>query len=161
MNFQANMLKSQLSNTLTDLVKELAADQASLAMFAEAHPTLWDDLADQGYECLDLQQLPQAAQIFALLTQACPEEVAFHAAYADALHGMARYQEAAVHYAITIELEPNIADAYFYMAEIHILNQELDQAAACLAKVIALGEFDRIDVAQQRLHNINTLKIAA
>lgn len=115
---QESLLAHKYRMTLSDLLEDLRQDPEAIALFEEFHPGIWNDLAEQGYQCLALEQLPKAAQIFDFLKTIAPEEPAFHAAHADASAGMKQYMDAAEGYFITAELAPQVPDAHFYFAEI-------------------------------------------
>lgn len=134
-NFEGAWLAHRHRLTLTDLFEELVSDREALALFEEFHPGLWDDIAEQGYRCLALEQLPRARQIFAFLVEMRPDEPAYHAAYADAQAGMKDYLEAASGYYQTAELAPEVPDAHFYLAEIWLFFQHKQQALERLLQV--------------------------
>jgi len=135
-----NLLAQRYASTLTDLLHELERDEEALALFEELHTGFWDDLADVGYRCLELEQLPQALIIFVFLLRYFPNEVAYLAACADTLHGMKRFAEAALHYQELIERVPNIPDAHYYLAENYMLFKHPQHAIPLLEKVLELTE---------------------
>ncbi len=134
------MIAQRYNTPLTELLKELEEDPEAVALFAEYHPNLWDDLAQQGYLCLELDQMPQAFSIFHFLLHYMPDEVAFKAACGDSLNGMKQYIKAAVYYHETIEDAPTIPDAYFYLAENYMLLRHPQYAIPLLQKVIQLTD---------------------
>lgn len=130
--FQDSMFAHKYRMTLTDLLEDLREDPEAIALFEEFHPSLWGDLAEQGYQCLALEQLPRAVQIFGFLKEISPDEPAYHAAYADACAGMKQYMDAAEGYFTTAQLAPQVPDAHFYFAEIMLFFQHPEVALASL-----------------------------
>lgn len=124
--------------TMADLLDELRKDPEVIDLFVQFHPGIWDDLAAQGYCCLEFEQLPLAFQIFDFLLKYHPAEPAFWAGYADALVGMRKYNEAADAYRKTIELAPQIPDAHFCLAEICLFGRNHREAIPKLELVCAL-----------------------
>ncbi len=131
---QESLLAHKYRITLSDLLDELRQDPEAIALFEEFHPGIWNDLAEQGYQCLALEQLPKAAQIFDFLKNIAPEEPAFHAAHADASAGMKNYLDAAEGYYQTAELAPQIPDAHFYFAEIMLFFRHPEVALRSLSE---------------------------
>lgn len=116
-----SMLAERYRETLTDLLHELQEDPEAIELFAEFQPSLWDDLAEQGYRCLELEQSVQARDIFSFLLDYFEDEPAYHAGLADALSGCKRYLDAAEHYHETTSLAPDIPDAYYFLAELWMI----------------------------------------
>jgi len=118
---QQMLLAQRYQHTLTDLLDELRDDPEAIELFVEFHPEMWDDLAEQGYAALGLCQHRQAAAIFEFLLEYYPDEVAYHAAYADALCGVRSYLDAAIHYDRAVTLAPEVPDGYYYLAELYMM----------------------------------------
>lgn len=116
-----SLMLNKLGSTLTELLDDLQNDPEGMALYAECYPDVWDDLAEKGYQCLELEQNVQAARIFSFLLSYFPEEAAFHAAYADALCSMKKYLDAASHYLDTTEYAPAVPDAFYYLSEIYMM----------------------------------------
>jgi len=135
-----DILRERYGEALTDLLNELEGDPETLSLFIEFHPGFWEDLTYQGFQCLELDQLPQALSIFQFLQAHHPEEVSYNAACADALCGMKRYFEAEIFYQKTIHLCPEVPDAYFYLAEIKLLRDELEEAQELFESVMEMTQ---------------------
>ena len=135
---QEMMMAQRYNKTLTDLLNELESDPEAIALFEEFHPGFWDDIAEQGYHCLELDQLPQALRIFSFLLHYHPSEAAYCAAFGDALAGLRDYMEAASAYSRVVVIEPEIPDAHFYLAEIWLFFQHHAEAIEKLNIAAAL-----------------------
>lgn len=116
-----SLMAQKYSHTLTELIDDLSADPEAVQLFAEFHPTLWNDLAEQGYTCLELGQASQASRIFSFLLEYHNDEVAFHAAYADAMCSCKEYLVAAEYYNNAREMAPQVPDAFFYLSELYMM----------------------------------------
>lgn len=121
-------LAQRYKATLTDLLDELNSNPEAMTMFEEFYPHIWDDLAEQGYRCLELDQLPQAIRIFSFLLQYNPKNPAYSAGLADAHFGMKQYMEAANAYQVTATNAPDIPDAHFLLGEIWLFFRHGEQA---------------------------------
>lgn len=133
--FAGQLLATQYAETLTDILDEMCTDPDALELFIECYPEMWEQIAERGYECLSLDQTPQAQKLFGFLLEYHPEEAAYHAAYADALCGSKQFHEAGEHYRQTTQLEPSVPDAFFFLAEIQMIEQQPNEAKATLEQM--------------------------
>ena len=127
-SMQTLYLAQRYKATLTDLLEELSSNEEAMSIFEEFYPQIWDDLAEKGYRCLELEQLPHAIKIFSFLLQFHPENPAYSAGLADAHFGMKQYIEAANAYEVTANHAPNIPDAHFLLGEIWLFFRHSEQA---------------------------------
>ncbi|MCB9642197.1 MAG: hypothetical protein H6728_03920 [Myxococcales bacterium] len=137
---QERLFAHRYASTLTDLLRELAADPESLQAMQECYPDLWDDLADNGFACLDLEHYRQSCDIFQFLVEHQPDDPSFHAGLADSQCGLKSYLDAASAYEETIRQAPDIPEAYVYLAEIYMMLAQHEHAKPLLEEAIRLTE---------------------
>ena len=132
---EAKILAKRFDSTLTDLLQELKADEEAVGLLDECYPELWDDLADNGFTCLDIEQYRPAGAIFQFLVDYLPNDASFQAGLADSRCGLKAYQEAAEAYEQTIRQAPHIPEAYLYLAEIYMMMGHTELALPLLGEL--------------------------
>lgn len=137
---QERLFAHRYASTLTDLLRELAADPESLEAMQECYPALWDDLADNGFACLDIEHYRQSFEIFQFLVDHQPHDPSFQAGLADSQSGLKHYLEAAAAYEETIRQAPDIPEAYVYLAEIYMMLAQHEHARPLLEEVMRMTE---------------------
>ena len=141
-NLQAKLIARRFATTLTDMLNQLEARGEMISMFLEAYPMLLDDLAENGWTCLDLDQVHQATKIFSFLLQFDSENPGYHAAYADCCSRVKEYALACEHYEMARELAPEIADAYLCLAEHSLMMRQPHEALGHLESLMSNSWFD-------------------
>jgi tetratricopeptide (TPR) repeat protein len=131
------LLRQRYAETLTDLLDRLQQDAEALGFLQGIYPELLEDLAANGLFCLELEQPLQAYRVFEFLLQH-GESPLYHAAFADCLVLFKKDREAMSHYQRTIELAPDIPDAYFNLAELFLMEREITTAISWLETMLSL-----------------------
>ncbi len=138
--FYQKYIRQRYGETLTDMVDELAKDPEALEIFAANYPDIWDDLAERGYYCLELEQFPQAQKVFEFIAENSSPDGEHLSGLGEALAATKRYMEAAEQFLRARELDPNLSIATFFLAEIWLFFRHYREGREELERFLAQSE---------------------